>query len=167
MKTTLLICTFFITFPSFALVGVPQSLDDLYNQADYVFLSTVIKREPIFEGNKENQLCWIYSKEKPSCGTKVAYFNIEESDNWKGKLVGIHSFISPDACYCLGSYLNLGEMYVIFAIKPKDNKIDHLKVIATERPFPYTVKNLNELQSKYLTNKQRNEMDGSSEPPIR
>ncbi len=121
MHTKILLAIMFLLFTSnaYAMQCVGTPVDQLYKQSDFVFEAEVVKRKPV-EGQDEKR-CWKRSSpDYLMCGPKIADLKIKE--NWKGRLDETPTIFSGDGCYCLGSYLSEGEVYVIFAKRAEPQK---------------------------------------------
>ncbi len=114
LTLSLIVLFLSISTNAYAMQCVPKKFDEIVQQSDLVFTGKVIKRDAFNED--VDSFCWKYSSDNPSCGSKVAVFEINKV--WKGDVQkSTVSVYSGDACYCVGSYFNLGEEYIVFANK--------------------------------------------------
>ncbi len=79
-------------------------------QAEVIFLGKIEARTRV---KSKPGRCWDFSTDKPSCGSKVAMFTVERA--WKGSPATHVDVVSEDGCYCLGSYFEVGDHYLVFA----------------------------------------------------
>lgn len=67
-------------------------------------------------------ICW---SEGETCGPKIA--DVSVGKIWKGKLPSSNTSIySKDGCYCLGTYFNVGEKYLVFGNKSSQKEFEIL-----------------------------------------
>lgn len=98
----------------------PMDVDRMYDMAEYVFEGVVNKRTPV---KSSIDTCGVGLNNNPLCGPKIAEIQIIKV--WKGKLNESPKLYSGDACLCLGSYLDLGQKYIVFAAStPSDKEYD-------------------------------------------
>ncbi len=99
---------FLLSSGSFAMECVASKLKDKFESADFVFMGTVVQREKIQDNG--NGICW---NKGELCGPKVATLAVEEI--WKGNMalkdVRVYS---EDACYCVGTYYELDQRYIVY-----------------------------------------------------
>lgn len=103
-----------------AMQCMPEPVEKYYKKADFVFEATVVARTKI--SDEGNGICW---SEGESCGSKIA--NVTLGRIWKGKFPsGSTSIYSGDGCYCLGTYFNVGEKYLVFGKKSTEKSYEVL-----------------------------------------
>lgn len=99
-----------------AMMCVQEELDKRYEAADYIFEATVQSREKLSKKSGEISPCSI---KKQHCGPKIATATVGKI--WKGNVdKDTTTIFSIDACYCLGTYLLVGEKYIVFGKKSKN-----------------------------------------------
>lgn len=105
---------------SFAMQCIPESVEKYYKKADFVFEATVVERNKIADEGKG--ICW---SEGETCGPKIANVKVERT--WKGDFPSSNtSLYSEDGCYCLGTYLLVGERYLVFGKKSSQKEFEVL-----------------------------------------
>ena len=129
-----------------AMQCIQEPVETYYKNADFVFEATVVGRTKV--SGEDNGICWSKGE---SCGPKVA--DVKVGRAWKGEFLSANTSIySEDGCYCLGTYFNVGEKYLVFGKKSaeKEYEILDMGACATElmtNVDPDRLKNLEELNS--------------------
>jgi hypothetical protein len=92
----------------------------LFAKADVIFEATVETRqkEKVAEP-AEPSVCWT---EGDKCGPKIATLVVGRV--WKGQPGRRVTLRSIDGCYCLGTYLVVGDRYVVFATRAAGDAYD-------------------------------------------
>jgi hypothetical protein len=104
-----------VTFATTCIRPEPAAL---FAKADFIFEAIVETRQKE-QGGVPAGVCWT---EGDRCGPKVATLRVGRV--WKGEL-GEHVTIrSIDGCYCLGTYLFVGDRYVVFATRAPGDTYD-------------------------------------------
>lgn len=132
---------------SLAMQCIRESVEKYYKIADFVFEATVVERTKI--ADQGNGICW---SEGEICGPKIAGVKVERT--WKGTFPsGNTSIYSEDGCYCLGTYFNVGEKYLVFGKKSSQKEFEVLdmgacatELIANVEPKP--LKKLDKLSER-------------------
>ncbi len=88
----------------------PMSPANAAEHAEVAFVGTVLQvdRDPY----RPRHLCWDESHGS-HCGGKRVTFAVEEV--LRGELGEKVELVSEDACYCLGSYWDVGDAYLVIA----------------------------------------------------
>lgn len=132
---------------SMAMQCIPEDVEDYYAAADFVFEATVVDRVKIAE--ESNGICWT---EGDKCGAKIA--TVKVGNAWKGEFkTNETSIYSEDGCYCLGTYFNIGEKYLVFGNRSgeKEYEIRDMAGCATElfkNVEPKSLEKLGKLKSE-------------------
>lgn len=94
----------------------PKKFDVITKQADVIFIGKVTKRIPLDEEDKYGEK---YLPSEPECGSKIATFDVYKT--WKGNLKSETTVYSKGACFNVGSYFKLDNLYIVFAnVNTKD-----------------------------------------------
>ena len=103
----------------------------LFAQADFIFEATVETRQKEKVDATVPSMCWTAGER---CGPKVATLRVGRV--WKGDPGQQVTIRSIDGCYCLGTYLFVGDRYVVFATRAAGatHDMDDMGACATE-PF--------------------------------
>lgn len=102
----------------------------LIAKADYIFEATVVARQKIDEpAAQPPSICWT---EGERCGPKIATLRVGRV--WKGDPGQDVTIRSIDGCYCLGTYLFVGDRYIVFATRAAGDAydMDDMGACATE-----------------------------------
>jgi hypothetical protein len=103
----------------------------LIAKADYIFEATVVARQKIDEpaAAAAPSICW---REGERCGPKIATLRVGRV--WKGDPGPDVTIRSIDGCYCLGTYLFVGDRYIVFATRAAGDAydMDDMGACATE-----------------------------------
>lgn len=109
-KNTLLFFCILASSNVNAMQCAEQPFEIMVDKARAIFVGEVVARKRI---KSQPGRCWQSSSETSNCGSKVATFKVERI--WKGSISENAKVFSEDACYCLGSYFEVGDKYLVFA----------------------------------------------------
>jgi hypothetical protein len=100
----------------------------LFARADFIFEATVEMRQKE-KVDVPDGMCWT---EGERCGPKVATLRVGRV--WKGDPDQHVTIRSIDGCYCLGTYLFVGDRYLVFATRAAGDTydMDDMGACATE-----------------------------------
>lgn len=96
--------------PAFASTCMRMEPHEVAKRAEVAFVGTVLKVEA--DPYRPWELCWDASH-GDDCGGKRVTFELAEV--LRGRLEKRVEVISEDACYCLGSYWEVGSDYLVIA----------------------------------------------------
>lgn len=114
-KSVLVAALMIFSEASLAMQCIPEPVEKYYERADFVFEATVVERTKV--SGEGNGIC---RSEGESCGGKIAEVSVGRT--WKGEFQsGNTSIYSQDGCYCLGTYFNVGEKYLVFGMKSPES----------------------------------------------
>ena len=101
----------------------------LFAKADFIFEATVETRLKEYFEPAGPSICWT---EGERCGPKIATLRVGRV--WKGEPDQRVTIRSIDGCYCLGTYLLVGERYVVFGTRAAGDTydMDDMGACATE-----------------------------------
>lgn len=107
--TTLFFCAC-ISQSAIASSCAPMPPAKVAAQAEVAFVGTVLRVER--DSYRPRRSCWGASR-GPNCGGKRVTFAVVEV--LRGDLSERIELVSEDACYCLGSYWDVGDAYLVIA----------------------------------------------------
>ena len=107
--TTLFFCTIIVQ-PAVASTCARLPPAEVANQAEVAFVGTVLEAER--DSYRPRRTCWGASR-GPKCGGKRVTFAVVEV--LRGDVDDRVELLSEDACYCLGSYWEVGDAYLVIA----------------------------------------------------
>jgi len=115
---------------TFAMTCIRLAPAALFAKADFIFEATVeMRQKEKVDPAAGPGTCWT---EGQRCGPKVATLRV--GGVWKGKPGERVTIRSIDGCYCLGTYLFVGDRYVVFATRSTGDTydMDDMGACATE-----------------------------------
>ena len=92
----------------------PEATEKLFSKADFIFAGKVVERQKLRE--QPGGLCWM---DGDKCGAKIATMKVGKV--WKGTPGERITVYSEDACYCLGTYFDVGKKYLVFGVNSQDD----------------------------------------------
>lgn len=129
-KLFLMFFLFLYSASAFSMQVKCDSPENFFNNADVVFVGTVIDRVPL-EQNDSDSLCWT-TEQGSKCGPKKATFTVEKMLKGNHQHDDKLAITAGDACYCVSPYLNKGEKYLVFGLKTdKENQFSSMNACAT------------------------------------
>lgn len=111
MRMVIVVSTLALSGPSMALMCQPTAPEDIARIAEIAFVGVVtgVEESPY----QPSGSCWAQTVLKPTCGGKLASFQISET--LRGKPGVAATVLTEDACYCLGHYWKVGASYLVVA----------------------------------------------------